>query len=207
MIKVGLFGGTFSPPHVGHRRALEYFIKEEGLSRVFVMPTYIPPHKHRADTTEAEDRFEMCRLAFGDIPQVSVSDLEIRRGGKSYTALTLEALQKDGERLVFLCGTDMFLTLDEWYRPDAIFALADIVCMPRENDPAVLEALREKSEIYREKFRAVTRILAYTPTEISSSEIRAGFETGDAAAVAWIAPSVRDYVLEKGLYGSDGFQQ
>lgn len=207
MIKVGLFGGTFSPPHIGHRRALEYFIKQEGLSRVFVMPTFIPPHKLRSDTATAEDRFRMCRLAFGDIPEVTVSDLEIRRGGKSYTALTLEALRKEGERLVFLCGTDMFLTLDEWYRPDAIFALADIVCMPREKDAEVLKSLAEKSEVYREKFGAITRILPHTPTEISSSEIRGKFEKGDPSVREWIAPCVFDYALEKRLYGFEGFQQ
>ena len=96
MIKVGLFGGSFSPPHVGHRRALEYFIKQEGLSRVFVMPTFIPPHKLRSDTATAEDRFRMCRLAFGDIPEVTVSDdgrVRVVFEGNAYT-VDLNALDK-----------------------------------------------------------------------------------------------------------------
>lgn len=207
MKKVGLFGGTFSPPHVGHRRALEIFVREEGLSQVLVMPTFIPPHKVRSDMTGTEDRLAMCRLAFESVPGVVVSDLEIERGGKSYTALTLQELQREGERLVFLCGTDMFLTLDEWYRPDLIFSMADIVCMPRNGDADGVAELEKKREEYRRKFHATTRILPYSPLEISSSAIRIGIGNGDPSVREWVAPAVWNYILEKGLYASEGLQQ
>ena len=199
MRKVGLFGGTFSPPHVGHRRALEYFIRQEGLSRVFVMPTFIPPHKVRSDMTGAEDRFEMCRLAFGDIPEVEVSDLEIRRGGKSFTALTLEALQKEGERLVFLCGTDMFLTLERWKNPEIIFRLATICYVRRENDPETTLLLAKKEKDYAEKFGAKIIPIISDITEVSSSEIRFELESG-ASQSKYISQKVMEYIRKRGLY-------
>ena len=200
MKKLGLYGGTFSPPHLGHTHALELFLEEEKPDRVLVMPTYMPPHKTRAESTSCEDRLAMARLAFRHLPTVEVSDWEIARGGKSYTAVTLQALAREGWRIVFLCGTDMFLTLEEWYSPKTVFELADIVCMPREEDGA-MEKLEKKAVLYREKYGATVRILKRAPRELSSTEVRNCISEGNEEKLSkMLTPEVWAYIKEKGLY-------
>jgi nicotinate-nucleotide adenylyltransferase len=129
--RIGIYGGTFSPPHLGHRRAVEAFALAEQLDEIYVIPTFTPPHKQLQGDATPQQRMEMCRLAFAGLP-VAVSDLEIRRGGKSYTVLTLEELKAPDNTLVLLCGTDMFLTIDSWYQAARIFELAEIVYVQRE---------------------------------------------------------------------------
>ena len=200
MKKLGLYGGTFSPPHLGHTHALELFIEEEKPDRVLVMPTYMPPHKMRAESTSCEDRLAMAKLAFAHLSAVEISDWEIAHGGKSYTAVTLLALAKHGWRIAFLCGTDMFLTLEEWYSPKKIFELADIVCMPREEDGAI-DTLEKKAALYREKYGATVRILKRAPRELSSTEVRRCISEGSEEKLGgMLAPEVWAYIKEKGLY-------
>ena len=167
---------------------------------VIVMPTYTPPHKYRAESTSAEDRLAMTRLAFRHLPWVEVSDWEILQGGKSYTAVTLQALAKEGQRIVFLCGTDMFLTLEEWYLPQTIFSLADIVCMPREGETSVRE-LEEVAALYREKYGATVRILKKEPYTLSSTEVRQCIKEARFERLReMLAPDVFAYIEEKRLY-------
>ena len=90
--KIALFGGTFDPIHNGHIRLAAEFARRLKLDRVILMPTYVPPHKVKPEMAPASDRLEMCRLAVRGNPLFIVSDLEISRGGASFTADTLEAL-------------------------------------------------------------------------------------------------------------------
>ena len=91
-MKIGLFGGTFNPVHSGHVNLVKNFKEKLNLDKVLVIPTATPPHKEAKELASSEDRIEMCKLAFGDLAEVS--DVEIRRGGKSYTVETLEELKK-----------------------------------------------------------------------------------------------------------------
>lgn len=199
--RIGIYGGTFSPPHLGHYRALDAFIKQERPDKTLVIPTCLPPHKATADGATPTARLTMCRLAFGRLP-VCVSDREIVRGGKSYTVLTLEELQASDTVLLFLCGTDMFLSMDTWYRPDKIFALAEIVYVRREvgaTDDAVAAALNHKAEYYRKAFGATVRELQCDAFEISSTAIREAVRLNQNTT-AFLDPEVRRYIDECQLY-------
>ena len=134
-IRTGLFGGTFAPPHLGHVHAVETILRSAGLDEVIVMPTATPPHKIRSGGDTPEQRLEMCRAAFEFLEGVWVSDFEIMKGGVSYTVQTLEHFaETEPEREIHLiCGTDMFLTLDKWYRAADIFRLAKMICIPRDD--------------------------------------------------------------------------
>ena len=91
-MRLGIYGGTFSPPHKGHVEAAEAFSREMKLDKLLIIPTFVPPHKTTADDATPEQRLEMCRLAFSHIKNAEISDMEIKRGGTSYTYLTLEEL-------------------------------------------------------------------------------------------------------------------
>jgi nicotinate-nucleotide adenylyltransferase len=147
----------------------------------------------------AEHRLEMCRRAFGDIEGVYVSDMEIRRGGKSYTVDTLRELTGDDRRLFLLCGTDMMLTLDRWYCADEIFRLCYPVYMRREKDAILDKRIVQKIAEYQEKYGKVVRRIVEEPIEISSSMIREKIVNGESVE-NWISPSVEKYIKANHLY-------
>lgn len=138
----------------------------------------------------------MCRLAFGNIPNTEISDLEISRGGKSYTYLTLQELASDDIELYFLCGTDMILTMDTWKNPEIIFTLAKICYIRRESDNAISELLIEKCGDYFQKYGADIIQINTEAIEISSSEIRAE----DGIWDRYLTANVIDYIRNQGLY-------
>ena len=200
-MRVGIYGGTFSPPHCGHRRALEAFISQEQLDAVYVIPALMPPHKELKGDATPEQRLAMCKLAFKGLP-VTVSDMEIRRGGKSYTVLTLEELKREDVTLVMLCGTDMFLTLDKWYQPKRIFELAEIVFVQRETGEAsdgIPEKLEKQQLFLQQTYRAITRPLKCDALMMSSSELREAIQA-EKDTTAYLAPQVRRYIDTWHLY-------
>ena len=196
--KIGIFGGTFSPPHLGHAAALESFLQEEKPDKMFVIPTGTPPHKILKGDATAEQRLAMCRLAFS-FPGVTVHDIEIKRTGKSYTVDTLKQLTAQNRRLVLLCGTDMFLSLDTWYCAEMIFRLAEIVYVRRETDEDMTKRLSQKEEEYRRRFAAIVRPLTTGVVEISSSELRERLATGKDTS-AFLHPDVKRYIEKCSLY-------
>lgn len=197
--RLGIYGGTFSPPHLGHVHAAEVFLSMGGIDELMVIPTYETPLKARTEMTAPEDRLAMCRLAFSFSPAVSVSDMEILRTGKSYTSETLTQLSDPHTRLSFLCGTDMLLTMGRWHDPKTIFSLAEIVCMRREDEADKWEALSSKAAEYTRDFGAHIRFLEAPPIEISSTDIRARIARGEDAG-AYLSDTVYAYIKEKGLY-------
>ena len=199
MKRVGVYGGTFSPPHVGHMHAARVFLEMGNIDELTVIPTFVTPLKERKETTSPEDRLAMCRLAFSFSPRITVSDIEIARTGRSYTSETLAALSSPDVRLSFLCGTDMFLTMGLWHDPCTIFRLATIVCMRREDEAENTERLFGKAEEYRIKFGADVRFLDAPPLSLSSSEIRERIAAGEACS-EYLAPSVLAYICERRLY-------
>lgn len=198
---IGIYGGSFSPPHNGHFHAVEAFLSQEHPDRMLVIPTFTPPHKQLDGDASAEDRYQMCRLAFSSLP-VTVSDREIRRGGKSYTVLTLRELKAENTRLVFLCGTDMFLTLDSWYCAADIFALAEIVYVCRESGEDAVATRAEMQEVadrYRREFSAKVRELRCDAVDISSTRLREAIADG-REATRYLHPDVWEYIKKCHLY-------
>lgn len=194
--RVGIFGGTFNPPHIGHVEAAKAFLEKAALDSLIIMPAFIPPHKDYNSPVSCEERLEMCKIAFSGIEKAYVSDLEISRGGKSYTYLTLEELSSDDTELYFLCGTDMILTMDSWKNPDIIFSLANICYIRRECDLETTVSIEKKCDEYANKFGAKIIPIASDVIEISSSEIR----SGECDLASYLTPELLDYVKKAGLY-------
>lgn len=198
-MRTGIFGGTFSPPHKGHTEAAKAFIECLKLDKLLIIPDNIPPHKEIGKTDDPNARLEMCKLAFSGIGRCEVSDIEIRRNGVSYTVDTLQELKKTGEELFLLCGTDMFLTLDKWYRPDLIFKLSTPVLIRREDDPEYDAKINEKLSEYRDKYLVDVQTVTAKAITVSSSELRRKI-LNSADVSEYIDVKVIEYINRKGLY-------
>ncbi len=197
-LKVGVFGGTFNPPHIAHIEAAREFARAMSLDKLLIIPDFLPPHKEYVGNVSAEDRLNMCRLAFSDISGAFVSDMEIKRGGKSYTADTLTELSDEDCELYFLCGTDMLLTMDSWYSPQTIFKLATICYIRRESDKECDALILEKKKLYEQKYSAKIVFIDAPVIELSSTAVRAALITSTAGAL--LSSSVLDYINSRGLY-------
>ncbi len=197
-MKLGIYGGTFSPPHKGHIEAARAFSDFMTLDKLLIIPALIPPHKFFGNEATATERIEMCRLAFSDIKNAEISDIEIRRGGKSYTYLTLEELASKECELYLLCGTDMILTFDEWKNFKRIFELATVCYVRREACSNVDEKIEAKISEYREKYQAKIVRIPNSITEISSTELREAMASGVRSSL--ISDKVFDFIKKRGLY-------
>lgn len=133
MKRIGLFGGSFDPPHVGHLRVAESAQKQFDLSEIRWIPAFVPPHKTDIQLSDASDRLEMTRLATAGIPGFTVSEIELLRRGTSYTVDSLRQIRADepGARLFLIIGQDSFDELDTWKEPEEICGLAELVVYPR----------------------------------------------------------------------------
>lgn len=206
-MKIGVYGGTFNPPHLGHLTAARVVFDLLKLDKLLLVPAGLPPHKALpAGSPTAEQRLEMTRLAaeqlgLGD--RVQVLDLELRRQGKSYTADTLSQIRElyPEAELWLLMGTDMFLTLQTWHEPEAIFAQAGIAAFGRtEEDTEELFSV-QREYLYRTYPDA--RIFTLTipgVVDISSTELREQLSADRGANL--LAPAVYGYILREGLYGT-----
>ena len=199
MLRIGIYGGAFAPIHIGHVEAAKAFMEQMWLDVLFVIPTGTSPHKEMSAGASDRDRLRMCEKAFEGVNGVIVSDIEMRREGKSYTVDTLRELSDDDRRLFLLCGTDMILTLDKWRESDEIFNLCYPVYIRRESDDSLDERLVAKITEYRNKYgKNVVRIKA-PAIEVSSSLVREKIARGEDIS-SLVPPAVADYIKEKGLY-------
>ncbi|MBO7740704.1 MAG: nicotinate (nicotinamide) nucleotide adenylyltransferase [Clostridia bacterium] len=196
MKKIGIYGGSFSPPHNGHISAARQFMDALSLDELLIMPSHISPHKVTDPTLTSRHRYDMAKIAFKDLPRVTVSDYEIQKGDISYTANTLSHFSNEGE-LYFLCGTDMFLTLSRWYRPDIIFENATIVLASRENGKE--EEIIAAKKAYETDFGARIIILNNEVLEISSTEVRQALKQGNDVS-RYLSQDVEVYIREHNLY-------
>ena len=198
-MKVLLYGGTFDPPHNGHLNNLRAAAGRVLPDLAVVMPAGVPPHKAAPDLASAGERFAMCRLAAQGKPWLELSDIEMRREGKSYTAETLEELSAlyPQDQFYLLMGEDMFLTLGRWYRPETIFSLASVCTTPRSPDG--LDALRQKALEYTGQFQARCFLehIPYLP--ISSTQVRQAVARGEDVS-GLVPQAVAAYMKERGLY-------
>ena len=198
-LRVGIFGGTFAPVHNGHVIAAKAFMEQMKLDYLYIIPACLPPHKQISPSDDPKHRLRMCELAFADVDGVVVSDLEIARGGKSYTYDTLKELSRPNTRLFFMCGTDMVLSFDTWYRFEDIFKLCYPVYVRRENDPIITNRIVAKITEYYQKYGVMFRKILTEPIEISSTAVRkAVFEGRDISS--FVPPLVESYIKTHGLY-------
>ena len=197
--RVGIYGGTFAPIHNGHVRAAKAFMEQMKLDYLFIIPTYLPPHKQIDSSDDPLYRLKMCELAFENVDGVVISDCEIARGGKSFTYDTLKELQRPDTRLFLLCGTDMVLTFDRWYRFEDIIKMCYPVYVRRENDPLMTNRVVAKISEYYKKYGVMFRKIVTEPLELSSTDIRKAVREG--RDISGLVPHrVADFICENGLY-------
>ena len=198
-IRVGIYGGTFAPIHNGHVNAAKLFMEQMRLDYLFIIPTAIPPHKQIDASDDPKHRLNMCALAFGDMNGVVVSDMELKRGGKSYTVDTLRELSAPGRRLLLLCGTDMVLSFDTWYEYKEILKLCYPVYIRRESDKLLDSMIVNKLTKYYEESGKMFRKIVGEPLTLSSSEIREKVKRGEDIS-ALVPKAVDEYIRLYGLY-------
>ena len=199
MLRVGVFGGTFAPVHNGHVAAAKAFMEQMKLDYLFVIPACIPPHKAIDPSDDPLYRLKMCELAFADTDGVVISDMEISRGGTSYTYDTLRELQRPDTRLFLLCGTDMVLTFDTWYRYEDILKMCYPAYVRRENDPLLTSRIVAKIGEYYEKHGVMFRRIITDPINVTSTDIRTAVREGrDISGL--VPPAVGEFIRDRGLY-------
>lgn len=205
MARIGIFGGSFNPPHRGHLLAAQEQRRLLGLDKVILIPAGIPPHKQLADgSPTGELRLAMTRALVSDDPCLEVSDIELRREGASYTADTLLALheQYPDDELFLLMGTDMFLSFHTWSRPEVICSLASVCLALRETpSPKDAQALDAQTENLRASYGATVYRIENHYVEMSSTMIRRMLQF--RCAEEYLTPGVLSIIYENGLYGTD----
>lgn len=206
MLRIGIYGGTFAPVHNGHVAAAKAFMEQMKLDYLFIIPTYLPPHKQIDASDDPLYRLKMCELAFADIDGVVISDMEIQRGGKSYTYDTLCELSREDARLFLLCGTDMVLTFDTWYRFEDILKMCYPVYVRRENDPLLGNRVVAKIQEYYQKYGVMFRRIVMDPIPISSTEIRQAVKNKKNIS-AMVPLGVEKFIRENGLYSEEKAKQ
>lgn len=183
MSLVGVVGGMFDPPHVGHVELVRGAIDGLGLERVVVVVAGAPPHRP-APRTSAADRVAMARAAFAAVPAVEVSDIEVRRaasGGGGYMVDTLEALARDlpdDDRLVLVVGSDQALAFTTWHRWRDIVRRWDLAVATRAGVPEQGDDLAAALATIDAVRPGCVRTFAMRPTEMSSSAIRTLIDAG-----------------------------
>jgi len=201
-VRIGLFGGTFNPPHLAHMHLARIYKQYFTLQRVLIMPTNTPPHKSPPDLAPAEKRVEMCKLAIGDELGFIVCNYEVMRGGVSYTLGTLQHLKDEypGADVCLLMGADMFLTIQTWREPREIFKLATLCACAREDGEYL--KMREHQPTL-ESMGARCELLSIQPMPLSSTQIRQIISRGSGDdMLKYLHPDVWNYICEHGLYGA-----
>ena len=199
MARIGIYGGTFNPPHAGHIAAANFALMALELDRLLVIPARTPPHKQKnGDITDGAHRLEMLKLAFAGEEKITVSDMELQRDGISYTCRTVEILkaQYPGDELFLLMGTDMFLSFSSWYQPEQILKRATIAVLCRDEEAGSRAVLETRKTLVGQGGSVV--LLENPVVEISSSTLRRLLVFG--CTEAYIPQSVLHYIYENGLY-------
>ncbi len=197
MKHIGFYGGTFNPIHLGHVGVCRTAVEQLRLDRLYLTPTFVPPHKAAPDLAPGEDRLEMCRLAVREIPEVVVDDYELRREGISYTILTLRRLREvfPEDEIYLIMGTDNFLTFELWRDWREIGKIATLAVASREEDDS--EALCRKAQLLLDE-DIHTVFLKNEVRVISSTEIRKKLKAGEESNL--LPSAVMEYIKGNELY-------
>ena len=197
-VRIGILGGTFDPIHLGHLEAAAAAERALSLDRVLLLPSRTPPHRTAEPRASSFHRFAMTALAAAERGML-VSDLEVRREGPSYTALTLEALHRDGfapAQLFFIAGSDAFAEVGTWYDYPRILQLANFVIVSRPGAPRPNDLIPTQSLITG--VPTVMSVEANTP-DVSSTDIRRRVGAGESID-GLVTPGVAGHIRRHQLY-------
>jgi nicotinate-nucleotide adenylyltransferase len=194
--RVGIFGGTFDPFHMGHLVVAQDVAEVLELDRMIFIPAGVPPHKPVGEVSPAPLRWAMVRAGIGDDPRFAASDLELRRPGPSYTVDTLRQLREQGiaRELFFLMGSDQLAEFHRWREPEEVGRLATLVVMAREgDDPTVSNPRVEVAPV----------VVPVTRIDLSATRVRNRVREG--RSIRYLVPDpVRRIILDERLYtGAD----
>lgn len=198
-MNIAMFGGSFNPVHNAHTDFAEKVINSVGIDKLYIVPTYSSPHKTGEGMALPYDRLNMCEIAFKEIKNACVSDIEILRQGKSFTCDTLKQLKEihPDDTLYLVVGADMYITLQDWKNPQEIFKLANIITFPRNDED--FNDLKAHS-LFLEKMGAKTVVLNEAVIMLSSTEIRNNIKN-EIFVKQHLNPDVYAYIVNNKLYG------
>lgn len=197
--KIGIMGGTFNPIHTGHLLLGQWAMEEAALDGVVFIPTGNSYMKDRSVMLPGSERLIMARLAVADRACFQCLDLEVERGGDTYTYETLAALHTmyPGAQLYFIVGADCLFSIENWYHPEKIFQQCILLAASRSGTP--MEALEKKQRELEKVYGAEILLTAFPNIEISSTEIRR--RRGEGKSIQYLVPdSVREYIESNHFY-------
>jgi nicotinate-nucleotide adenylyltransferase len=190
MGRIGILGGTFDPPHIGHLILAQEAMVKLDLEKIGFIPAALPPHKGSSPRASPEQRLKMVGLAISDHPRFEVLDIELRRAGPSYTVDTILELRKTwgaGMEVFFLMGSDSLRELPTWREPERLVEICQVVVATRPGSTL------------RGKFAEGVIILEMPPVGISSTQIRERVRRGEP--IRYLVPGeVERYIFQEGLY-------
>ena len=195
MLRTGILGGTFDPIHLGHLEAADAAKRSLHLDQILLVPSRTPPHRSVEPRASVYHRFAMTALAAAERGMLA-SDLELRREGPSFTALTLEALHRDGyapSQLFFITGSDAFAEISTWYDYPRLFELSNFAVVSRPGYPTAVPRIPMTTSS-----TSVIAVEANTP-DVSSTEIRRRVAAGESIQ-GLVAPSVASHIERHRLY-------
>ena len=202
MARIGIMGGTFNPIHNGHIRLADTAYKEFNLDRVWFMPSKIPPHKDYSTIVDEQHRVNMISLAIKDYDYFTLSELELKRDGITYTSQTLEYLSTEytDDTFYFIIGSDSLYDLESWNRPHVLFKLAHFVVACR--DDIGYKQLDEQCRYLRLKYGAIIDIIHMDKIDISSSFIREKYACNIQFTDynKYVDERVNNYIISNELY-------
>lgn len=198
-----MFGGTFNPPHNGHVTMVRAAVTQLGLDKLLIVPDCVPPHKPLPSGVTARQRYDMAALMAAPVGRMAeVSDIELRRTGKSYTSDTLKILRQqypDAE-LWLLMGSDMFLSLHTWHEPEVICELARIGAFCRVEED-IRTAMERQKDLLERQYQAHVALLNNPELiELSSTDVRAALAAGHGRDL--VPDAVWGYIQREHLYGT-----
>lgn len=190
MAKIGIFGGTYDPIHLGHLITAQSVYEQRALEKIIFVPCFVSPHKVGLYTTDAEHRLNMVKLAVENSPHFDVSDYEINKGDVSYTLDTIQHFLSLGHEIELIIGYDNLLVFDKWKEPDKILELVKVL---------VLKRTPEKTGGTINRFFEKVEFLDTPLIEISSTKIRERIRKG--LSIDFLVPEkVKNYILQNNVY-------
>ncbi len=196
MIKTGIFGGAFNPPHIGHAAIAKEAAEYLKLRKLMIIPSFESPHKH-TKLMPFDDRAEMCRLTFENISdscETEICDIERRMGGVSYTINTIRELKRlyPDRELYLIIGSDMLFSFRDWFKYESILKECKVVAVPRSGD-SMTDMMEFAAEIGR------IRVMPANIPGVSSTEIRERIVKGEPLT-GLVTEKTAEYIAANGLY-------
>lgn len=199
--RIGVFGGSFDPVHMGHLTVAQDAVERLELDQLIFVPAAIPPHKRHKTLASGQQRLKMLQLATESNLRFEVSDMELQRGGVSYTIDTIKQIQFEhpGAELFFIVGLDSLTILHSWKNVEELLEICTVVPFARGGeDPAKIAEQIQLSNVW--KTRLMERMIRIHEVEISASEIRMRLAEGLSIRYL-VPPEVEMYIAEHHLYG------